>query len=320
MIQGCLVSILIPVYNRENYILDCVNSALSQTYSNIEVIVVDNHSDDNTWPLLIENYKNNKKVHLYRNEKNIGPVRNWLKCLEYANGYLGKILWSDDLIKQDFIEETIKFFFDRDIGFVFTSVQKLKGDNYQDLVLYSLGKSGEYGTKFFIQNSLSGHQLPKSPGCAIFRLDDIKKNLMENIDNKLNLDFAQLAAGNDLLLFLLTARDYKKFYFINKPLAVFRNHENSITTNSGVEKLVLLYAMAKAYFFDKYYCDKKMIIEFNTYLKILLVRFKNNEIGLKKISDFYKYNTIFKYNIKFLAKLFFFGFQKMVTVLKIGIR
>ena len=47
-----LISILIPVYNREKYILETVSSALSQDYLNFEVIVIDNNSTDNTLKIL----------------------------------------------------------------------------------------------------------------------------------------------------------------------------------------------------------------------------------------------------------------------------
>jgi len=47
-----LISILIPVYNRENLIEETVQSALNQTYKNLEVIIVDNKSTDSTWEVL----------------------------------------------------------------------------------------------------------------------------------------------------------------------------------------------------------------------------------------------------------------------------
>lgn len=50
--ENPLVSILIPVYNREKYIGEAIESAINQTYKNIEVIIVDNCSTDNTWKIL----------------------------------------------------------------------------------------------------------------------------------------------------------------------------------------------------------------------------------------------------------------------------
>lgn len=54
LVTNPLVSIVIPVYNRELYIEDAIRSAISQTYQNIEIIIVDNCSTDSTWDILNE--------------------------------------------------------------------------------------------------------------------------------------------------------------------------------------------------------------------------------------------------------------------------
>ena len=63
-----LVSVVISTYNEEKYILDSINSILHQTYENIEIIIVDDASTDNT-VRLIQGIKNNK-IRLYVNDTN----------------------------------------------------------------------------------------------------------------------------------------------------------------------------------------------------------------------------------------------------------
>ena len=104
-----LVSILIPTYNREKIILETLNCAVNQTYKNTEVIVVDNKSTDNGFEIIKGFAKSHPNVRVYQNEENIGPVKNWLKCMDYATGEYAKILWSDDLIAPDFIEMTLPY-------------------------------------------------------------------------------------------------------------------------------------------------------------------------------------------------------------------
>ena len=106
MNQNNLVSILIPVYNRDKFIEETINSALSQTYQNIEIIIVDNNSTDNTWRIIKKYTKKDNRIKAFKNDTNIGPVRNWKKCTDKADGEFGKILWSDDLIAPEFIEKT----------------------------------------------------------------------------------------------------------------------------------------------------------------------------------------------------------------------
>lgn len=77
-----LVSICIPTYNREKYLKHTIESALKQTYSNIEIIVSDNASDDNTVNL-VKSFKD-KRIHLIVQKKNIGMVPNWNACIKKA--------------------------------------------------------------------------------------------------------------------------------------------------------------------------------------------------------------------------------------------
>ena len=86
------VSVLIPVYNRQNLIETTVKSALDQTYQNTEIVIVDNKSTDNTWKILQALAQTDDRVKIYQNETNIGPVRNWLRCINEATGEYAKIL------------------------------------------------------------------------------------------------------------------------------------------------------------------------------------------------------------------------------------
>ena len=93
-----LVSIVVPVFNRSEFILECLSSALSQTYANVEIIVYDNHSTDGTWEILKQVSLREPKVRIFRQEKNVGPVNNWYAALSKASGSFVKILFSDDVI------------------------------------------------------------------------------------------------------------------------------------------------------------------------------------------------------------------------------
>ncbi len=103
-----LVSICIPTYNRANVIRKTIDSALSQTYTNIEVIVVDNASTDNTEEI-VASY-DDPRLRYVRNSKNLGLFGNFNRCIElYAGEYL-HILHSDDYIDPDFTEKCVDFF------------------------------------------------------------------------------------------------------------------------------------------------------------------------------------------------------------------
>ncbi len=282
-----LVSILIPVYNREKFIEQTVKSAISQTYKNIEIIIVDNKSTDKTWDLLKELVSQDKRIKIFQNETNIGPVKNWQKCINYAKGEYSKILWSDDLISNDFIEKTISFIKNKKVGFVFTKTVIFWEELNKTSSAYSIGKTGIYKSDNYINGVLFGYDYPVSPGCALFRTEDLKKNLYINIPNKCNSDFSMHAIGNDLLIFLLTANKYKYYAFVNEKLSFFRAHENSITIQSNIGTLKLYYNLAATYFVENY---KKDLINIFIFKLLLDIKRYNNEaekLNLNKIENYF---------------------------------
>ena len=93
-----LISILIPNYNYIKYVATAVDSALAQTYPNVEVIVSDNCSTDGAWELLNERYGADPRVLLHQNERNVGMVANFDRLLALARGRYIMCLSSDDFL------------------------------------------------------------------------------------------------------------------------------------------------------------------------------------------------------------------------------
>lgn len=107
-----LVSILVPCFNHEKFIGDCLNSIVSQDYDNIEVLVSDDCSIDKSWNI-IERFEEilNKRfdnVILLKNDKNVGIVKNYNKLLKKASGELIKSIAGDDALTPSCISEFVK--------------------------------------------------------------------------------------------------------------------------------------------------------------------------------------------------------------------
>ena len=102
------VTIAIPTYNRGLYISQAIESALAQDYPNLEVIVSDNASNDNTLEL-VQKYRLDERFIFYRKQSNVGSQKNWEKLLyEYATGEWILFLGSDDyIIDKSFISKAI---------------------------------------------------------------------------------------------------------------------------------------------------------------------------------------------------------------------
>lgn len=97
-----LVSIGLPVYNGIKFIRRSLDSLLSQTYPNYELIISDNHSNDGTWELLQIYAQSDKRISLYRQERNIGAFGNFGFVLSKAEGRY--FMWAavDDLWLPEF--------------------------------------------------------------------------------------------------------------------------------------------------------------------------------------------------------------------------
>ncbi len=99
-------TIAIPVFNRVDLISDCLASALAQPGADIDVLVVDNHSDDGTWELLQR--VSDPRLRLVRNERNLGLFGNFNRCLDLARGEYLRFLCSDDRLPAGCIANELK--------------------------------------------------------------------------------------------------------------------------------------------------------------------------------------------------------------------
>jgi glycosyltransferase involved in cell wall biosynthesis len=293
-----LVSILIPVYNREKIVQQSIESALSQTYENFEIIIVDNCSTDNTWSVLQEYASTNEKIKIYRNELNFGPVINWQKCISYAQGDLIKIVFSDDTLSANFLQETVPVL-DEHTAFVLSKI-----DIFGKYTINGFGDyyhRKEYSTQEFIYHAIFdyGKQFSVSPGCGLFRKSDLETSLMIDIPNHLGLDFKKMGAGNDLLIFLLTALRYKKIKIAPKAVAYFLAHDGSFTV---ANTLWLYYDYAKLYFLQKHYPN--LIAKFKTLMWIRQASRKSAHPLLESTKPSLSVAIIIEYTlIKWIGKI-----------------
>ena len=110
--SNTLVSVLVPAYNHENYVQEAIHSVIEQTYENIELIVVDDGSKDNTWQKIQEMKEECEKrfsrVH-FETKQNEGTCATLNRLMSLANGEYIAILASDDLYKPQLIEKELQF-------------------------------------------------------------------------------------------------------------------------------------------------------------------------------------------------------------------
>jgi glycosyltransferase involved in cell wall biosynthesis len=102
------VSVCIPTYNGERYLASTLQSALSQTYTDYEIVIVDDCSSDGSLRLI--EAIDHPRVRIERNEENRGPAATWNRAVSLARGELVKLLCQDDLIYPRALQEAVDAF------------------------------------------------------------------------------------------------------------------------------------------------------------------------------------------------------------------
>ena len=102
------LTIIIPTYNSEKYIEKCIISILKQTYTNLEIIIIDDNSSDNTYEICQKIQKNDLRIKLLRNSKNVGVSITRNLGIDIATGEYITFVDSDDYIEENLYEKLIE--------------------------------------------------------------------------------------------------------------------------------------------------------------------------------------------------------------------
>lgn len=127
-----LCSVIIPSYNSYKYIGETIRSVSSQTYSNIEIIVIDDCSEDNTTNLVTNLMNEDDRIILIRNENNIGVAETRNKGVQVANGEYIAFIDSDDCWLPTKLEKQIELMIRENIELSYTAYEMID-DKGQDL-------------------------------------------------------------------------------------------------------------------------------------------------------------------------------------------
>lgn len=148
--NNLLVSVIIPCYNAEKYVEAAVRSIMSQTYKNLEIILTDDCSTDNTFSILEKLAVEDSRIKLFKNETNLKIVKTLNKMVLLANGKYIARMDADDISLPERIEKQVEFLEkNSDIAFCGTNAIIID-ENSKKTGKTSLPITAE-GNKFFLQ-------------------------------------------------------------------------------------------------------------------------------------------------------------------------
>ncbi|PDZ44646.1 glycosyltransferase family 2 protein [Bacillus wiedmannii] len=231
-----LVSILIPTYNRPHYFKIALESALAQTYSNIEIIVGDDSTNNETEKLIYRDYLHKHKHITYiRNASTLGQFHNALMLLEQSNGEYINFLMDDDIFYNNKIEKMM-FHFQQDLNknlALITSYRTWIDDN-GDIIEQHPSMKKLYGEDTLLNGKdfgnhmfLAGQNIIGEPTIVLFR-----KSLLTEPFGTLNGRKYGCSVDMASWINLLSKGDAM---YITEPLSSFRVHSEQQVRHKFLE-------------------------------------------------------------------------------------
>ncbi|MCL5771858.1 MAG: glycosyltransferase family 2 protein [Actinobacteria bacterium] len=228
-------TIAIPVYNRLNYLKEAVNSALNQTFTNFELLIIDDNStEDNVWDY-ISSLKD-KRIRAIKNKENLGIVPNWIKCIEEANGKWFKFLLSDDILYKNalsFLYELIRNYPDNFVivtsGKDFKEISELKDYIYNEEIAIKNSQKYVFPIDKIIQQRKRFNQTWANPNAYTLLTSDLKKLIKTEDFKKVASILGKTGHCVDYYILYAIALKYKTMIEVDFPLYGTRCHETNFS-------------------------------------------------------------------------------------------
>lgn len=240
--ENKLVSIITPVYNSEKYIEECIKSVINQSYKNIEMIIIDDGSTENSKNIIEKYTESFPFIKYIKCNKNNGVWAARNIGIEKAKGRFISFLDADDLYKKNKIENQINFMLNNNYSFTYTAYDLI---NENSTSLNKVINAKEYED---YNRLLKGNDI----GCLTVMIDRLKIETPIRFENNHHEDF---------VLWLKILKNNVVAYGLDEILSSYRKSNSSVSHNkikaaiwtwniyTNVEKLPLNKAL---YYFFKY--------------------------------------------------------------------
>jgi glycosyltransferase involved in cell wall biosynthesis len=210
------VSVLIPTYNYAHFIGEAIESVLTQTFTDFELIILDDASTDNTDDVVAQ-YLHDPRIQYYKNDKNLGLVGNWNKALDLATGEYIKILCADDKFRPTLLERFVAVMDEHKQVTLVVCNREVFGGASKILTLplkhYQKGRD-------MINSTINSWDRIGEPTSTMFRRSDLEKAGKFDPNKHQFIDL-------DVWIRLLTIGDC---YIVPEALSYQRSHAGALTS------------------------------------------------------------------------------------------
>lgn len=211
--ESILVSIIVPVYNTEKYLYRCIDSILEQTYCNIEIILIDDGSTDNS-SSICDSYSSKDKRILVKHQKNTGQGIARNVGLQEMKGDYVLFVDSDDEMRPDMLEKLVAATNNGKNDIVLCGITINNGIRLVDSIWYNVDYSCTNEKLIF--EYISSGKIFTGPICKLF-----KKTIFENIR------FPSFRANEDAYIMHHLLGKCKNAFFIKEHLYIMNLHSDS---------------------------------------------------------------------------------------------
>jgi glycosyltransferase involved in cell wall biosynthesis len=208
--QGLLqVSVVLTTYNGEAYVSQQLESLIRQTHTDLEIIIVDDNSTDGTWAILESYSQTDNRIKLFRNEKNIGYIRNFEKGISLSNAPYIAPCDQDDIWENQKIETMLSAIKDADLCFCDSLLIDANGQSLKKK-LSDIKNLAAYNNclPFLIGNCISGHA-----------------SLIKRETLLATMPFPKELVYDWWIAFYVSCAG--KIIYVNMPLVQYRQHPNN---------------------------------------------------------------------------------------------
>ncbi|MEI0612236.1 glycosyltransferase family 2 protein [Brachyspira pilosicoli] len=294
------VSVIVPVYNVEEYLKECLDSIINQTLEEIEIICIDDCSTDSSYNILEEYAKKDNRIILLENKENMGVGYNRNIGIKKSQGEYISFIDSDDYVSKDFLYN------------LYNTAKKYDSDIVNTLNIYRCvdNKINQFYYSFNeieFKSTVCLDDIENSSSCKAITPYSVNKLYRQSFLSDINLNFitSKLGAAEDTNFTIKLMLNNPSISFNNKSIYYYRYTKSSLTNT--INRNSILACIENMYDIIDY-CKNNFPnllnkIYHKTWIPVINFYFSSNEETKREVyKDIFDFANFIKIDYQFINK------------------